>query len=111
MLVAQNGMRGRQQIIPAEWIADLYKVGDRDAWNNGSFKDFFESKAMHYRSKWYVCQDAGQLLHGFGIHGQYLFVDQDKKLSIAWLSSEEDPLDSEVSRRILSMVNEIRIAL
>jgi CubicO group peptidase (beta-lactamase class C family) len=108
MLLAQNGMRDCQQIIPNAWIADFYEGGDRDAWNNGSFKDFFASKAMHYRSKWYVCQKAGRLLHGFGIHGQYLFVDQDRKLSIAWLSSEADPLDSQVSHRILSIVNEIR---
>ena len=66
---------------------------------------------MHYRSKWYVCHDSGPLLHGFGIHGQYLFVDQDKKLSIAWLSSEAEPLNSAVSHRILRMVDDIRVAL
>ena len=111
LLLAQNGTRGGQQIIPQAWIADLYEGGERAAWENGSFKDFFAGKAMHYRSKWYVCHDSGPLLHGFGIHGQYLFVDQDKKLSIAWLSSEAEPLNSAVSHRILRLVDDIRVAL
>lgn len=111
LLLAQNGIRGGQQIIPQAWIADLYEGGDRAAWENGNFKDFFAGKAMHYRSKWYVFHDSGPLLHGFGIHGQYLFVDQDKKLSIAWLSSEAEPLNSAVSHRILRMVDDIRVAL
>ena len=110
-LIAQNGIKDGQQIIPALWIEDLYKGENRTAWDNGSFKDFFRSKARHYRSNWYICQEAGQLLHGFGIHGQYLFVDQEKKLSIAWFSSEEEPLNSETSQRILNMVNEIRAIL
>ena len=111
MLLAQNGMRDCQQIVPANWIADLYKSGDRDAWNNGSFKDFFDGKAIHYRSQWYVCQNSGPLLYGFGIHGQYLFVDQDRKLSIVWLSSEKDPLNSDLTHRILNMVHKIRFSL
>ena len=111
LLLAQNGIRGGQQIIPQAWIADLYEGGDRAAWENGNFKDFFAGKAMHYRSKWYVFHDSGPLLHSFGIHGQYLFVDQDKKLSIAWLSSEAEPLNSAVSHRILRMVDDIRVAL
>ena len=110
-LIAQNGIRNGRQIITSNWIEDLYKGGNRTAWDNGSFKDFFRSKARHYRSNWYICQEAGQLLHGFGIHGQYLFVDQEKKLSIAWFSSEEEPLNSETSQRILNMVNEIRVIL
>ena len=110
-LIAQNGIRNGRQIITSNWIEDLYKGGNRIAWNNGSFKDFFRSKARHYRSNWYICKEDGQLLHGFGIHGQYLFVDQEKKLSIAWFSSEEEPLNSEKSQRILNMVNEIRAIL
>ncbi len=111
MLVAHNGRMNGQQIIPPEWLKDFYIGGDCNAWNNGSFKDFFDSKVMHYRSKWYVCQDEGRLLYGFGIHGQYLFIDQDRKLSIAWLSSEEDPLNSNISCKVLSMINKIRIDL
>ena len=63
---------------------------------------------MHYKSKWYVCHDQGKLLHGFGIHGQYLFVDPEKKMSIAWLSSEATALDKNSNNKILKFVDEIR---
>ena len=108
MLVAQNGMKDTKNIVPTGWIEDIYKSGDQKAWSNGSFKDFFKSRKMHYRSKWYVCNAMDQLLFGFGIHGQYLFIDRDRKLSIAWLSSEGDPLNDQLTQKVLSMVNKIR---
>jgi hypothetical protein len=111
LLVAQNGWRDGKEIIPSKWIEDLYENGDTNAWNNGSFKDFFTNKDRHYRSKWYVCQENGQLLHGFGIHGQYLFIDRERKLSISWLSSESDPLNMDISHKILEMINKLRIEL
>ncbi len=111
MLLAQNGLRENHQIISANWIKDLYEGGSHDAWNKGTFKNFFESRSMHYRSQWYVCHEVGRLIYGFGIHGQYLFVDPDRHLSIVWLSSEESPLNSEISRKIINMVTDIRLAL
>ena len=108
MLVAQNGMRKNREVVPSKWIDDFYKSRDHKAWDNGSFADFFRSTKMHYRSKWYVCHALDQLLFGFGIHGQYLFVDQDRKLSIAWLSSEGDPLNDQMTENVLSMINKIR---
>ena len=108
MLVAQNGMRKNKEVVPSKWIDDFYKSRDHKAWDNGSFVDFFRSTKMHYRSKWYVCNALDQLLFGFGIHGQYLFVDQDRKLSIAWLSSEGDPLNDQMTENVLSMINKIR---
>jgi CubicO group peptidase (beta-lactamase class C family) len=107
-LVSQNGVRSFRQIVPSQWITDLHTVRNRKAWDEGTFKDFFKSSAMHYRSQWYVCKKLGCLLYGFGIHGQYLFVDQDRKLSIAWLSSERDPLNKSVTQKIFNVVNEIR---
>ena len=111
MLVAQNGMRDNKIVIPPEWIEDFYQNGDQKAWDNGSFKDFFKSTRMYYRSKWYSCQEIGHLLFGFGIHGQYLFIDRDRKLSIAWLSSESTPLNNRTTEQVLSIVNKIRYAL
>ena len=111
MLVVQNGMRDKNIVIPPEWIENFYQSGDQKAWDNGSFKDFFKSTRMYYRSKWYSCQKIGHLLFGFGIHGQYLFIDRDRKLSIAWLSSESTPLNNQTTEQVLSIVNKIRCAL
>ena len=98
-------------MIPKKWIKDLYQGGDQPAWNSGTFREFFGNKTMHYRSKWYVCHDNGLLLYGFGIHGQYLFVDPVLKMSIAWLSSEPDPLDQPLTMKILAVVDDIRNSL
>ena len=111
MVVAKGGILGSKQIVPTEWIDDLFEGGSRAAWDNGSFKDFFSSTARQYRSKWYACNENGKLLHGFGIHGQYLFVDLEKKLSIAWFSSEEDALNEHSTQKILTMVDHIRKAV
>ena len=111
MLMAADGCLAGRQVVPKKWIEDLYQGGDQTAWNSGTFKEFFGNKTMHYRSKWYVCHDNGLLLYGFGIHGQYLFVDPVLKMSIAWLSSEPDPLDQPLTMKILAVVDDIRNSL
>lgn len=108
LMLANNGKKDGQQIISKAWLADVYGSGDKEAWDKGSFKEFFGPRSMHYKSKWYVCHDQGKLLHGFGIHGQYLFVDPEKKMSIAWLSSEATALDKNSNNKILKFVDEIR---
>ena len=111
LMLAHNGNKEGKQIIPKLWLKEIYDSGDEDAWKNGTFKEFFGSRSMHYKSKWYVCNNDGKLLHGFGIHGQYLFVDPVKKLAIAWMSSEANPLDPNLTDRTLKVVDEIREAL
>jgi len=111
LMLAQAGNKEGRQIISKTWLEDVYNSGDTDAWNNGTFKEFFGPRSMHYKSQWYVCHDQGKLLHGFGIHGQYLFVDLEKKISIAWVSSEPDALDQNSTNRTLNVVDEIRESL
>ena len=111
LMLAHNGNKEGKQIIPEIWLEEIYNSGDEEAWNNGTFKEFFGPRSMHYKSKWYVCHDNGTLLHGFGIHGQYLFVDPMKKMAIAWLSSEANPLDPNLTDRTLKVVDEIREVL
>ena len=110
MLVAQYGKRDTAQIIPKNWILDLCNGGSQDTWNKGNLREFFSSSSMHYRSKWYVDQSIGRLLFAFGIHGQYLFIDCERKLSMVWLSSQTSPLDGNTIKNILDQVNAIRIA-
>ena len=65
-------------------------------------------REMHYRSKWYVTRDSYPLIFGLGIHGQYLFIDTEKRLSIAWLSSQNDPLNSPTFEKIFEIIEKIR---
>ncbi len=64
---------------------------------------------IHYRSKWYVKREAEPLIFGVGIHGQFLFVDPTKKLSIAWFGSQDSPLDSPPFEQVLATIEKIRV--
>jgi CubicO group peptidase (beta-lactamase class C family) len=92
-LLVQNGSRGSVEIIPPAWIDDIAENGDRDAWKRGEFANGFAGMNMHYRSGWYVIDDAPKILFAMGIHGQNLFVDRANRLVIAKISSQNSPVD------------------
>ena len=48
---------------------------------------------MRYRSKWYALDGEAPLVFGWGIHGQYLFIDRVNQLVIAKFSSQALPVD------------------
>ncbi len=107
-LMIQRGVRDGQQIIPEAWIDDILTGGNRAAWQAGSFAEKFENQNMHYRSKWYVHPGDTPLIHGLGIHGQFLFVDPVRALSIAWFSSEDAPVDPGWLTHVMQSVEKIR---
>ena len=93
-LLVQGGRRGGREIVPAAWLDDIFGAGDPEAWNAGSFVEFYPGRAMHYRSKWYVERGASPLVFGLGIRGQNLFVDRARQLVIAKFSSQALPIDA-----------------
>lgn len=111
MLVANDGRRGDNQIISKKWIDDIEHNGDIDAWKNGNFCAQFRTPNMHYRSKWYIERGENPLIYAWGIHGQFLFIDRARKISVAWFSSQSMPIDMEASKIIFSTVDKIRSAL
>ncbi|MDR3466234.1 MAG: serine hydrolase [Xanthobacteraceae bacterium] len=94
-LVLDGGARGDDAVVPAAWIDDIARGGDRDAWHTGEWGQAFApiSRAMSYRSGWYVIHDAPPLMFAMGIHGQNLFVDRANRMVIAKLSSQADRID------------------
>ena len=107
--VGQALVDGR--VVPAAWIDDIDSNGDAAAWQAGAFVDLFRGAPMHYRSKWYVQRGATPMLFGFGIHGQFLFVDRRNRIVIAKFSSQELPLDAERIPRSVSLAETIRSRL
>jgi len=108
MMMANNGQRNGTQVIPSNWLEDIFYNGDPEAWRDGDFYEIMGSRDIHYRSKWYVKRGIEPLIFGVGIHGQFLFVDPIKKLSIAWFSSQDIPLDGSRFEATLKIVEEIR---
>jgi len=96
-LVLANGRRDSTSIVPADWIDDIRQNGDTEAWRQGQWAGSFAaiSRNMHYRSGWYVINDAPQLLFAMGIHGQNLFVDTAHQMVIAKVSSWARPVEGQ----------------
>ncbi len=110
-MMLQGGARGSAQIIPESWLRDIAENGSGEAWRKGDFYDDFGQRDMSYRSKWYVQSDNGPLIHGLGIHGQYLFVDPARELSVAMFSSEADPINETWMAQGFAVVDSIRNAV
>ena len=109
MMMANGGQRDGKQVVPACWLEDIVQNGDPQAWKDGDFYNEMGQRDIHYRSKWYVNREAEPLIFGVGIHGQFLFVDPAKKLSIAWFASQGSPLDSPLFEQVLATIEKIRV--
>lgn len=109
-LLVQGGARDGVQILPESWIEDIETQGDAQAWAEGDFAESLPPN-MHYRSKWYVHPGDKPLIHGLGIHGQYVFVDRARELSVSWFSSGHDPLGETQTAEVLKTVFAMRAAI
>ena len=109
--VGQLLVEGGRGIVPAAWIEDLERGGDRAAWDAGNFAWIFPGLPMRYRAKWYAVDGAPPLVFGWGIHGQHLFVDRAREVVVAKLSSQAQPVDVERMQITLRAVAGIRDAL
>ena len=63
---------------------------------------------MRYASQWYVLEGDAPLLFGWGIHGQFLFVDRVNQIVIAKLSSQAAPIDVARNTLTLRAVSQLR---
>ena len=90
---------------------DLERNGDAQAWAAGDMAAYFPRRPMRYRSYWYVLDGAAPLLFGYGIHGQWLFLDRRNELVIAKLSSQALPMDPALIALTLETVERIRAEL
>ena len=110
-MMLQGGAREGIQVVPESWLVDIATSGSTDAWRQGDFYEDFGKREMFYRSKWYVRPDEDVLIYGIGIHGQYLFVDPRRELSVAMFSSEATPSDDAWTARGFALVERIRASV
>ncbi|MBO9451032.1 serine hydrolase [Tropicibacter sp. R16_0] len=110
-LMCQGGARDGKQVIPKAWLDDIVDKGDRQAWVQGDFHERFDTYNMCYRSKWYVHRDERPLIHGMGIHGQFLFADPARDLSIAIFSSEAEPTSDHAFAPRMALVRLLQAAV
>jgi len=95
----------------AGFLEDIRRNGDPQAWAAGDMAAYFPGLPMRYRSQWYLQEGEAPLYLGYGIHGQFLFVDPRNALVIAKLSSQAAPMDTARIGLAMRAVSEIRKSL
>ena len=108
LMIANYGYVNNKQIVPDSWINDIIKNGSDSAWEKRIGMDEFGNMPMHYRTFWYVQKNGDPLIHGLGIHGQYLFIDPKLNLSVAWFSSDNDATGSPYISKVMKIIKMLR---
>ena len=99
LLLLDGGARDGRQVVPAAWLADTRREGDRAAWATGDFAGSMSERPLRYRNQWYVMGEGDDgPLFGVGIHGQYLWVDPRSMTVMVKFSSQPEPADDSKDR-------------
>lgn len=96
LLFANGGMRGKQRIVPAAWIADTVAGAPDGVEAFALGADPGDRRpGAHYRNKWWVVAPQVPAYAGLGINGQMVFVHMPTKTVVAKFSTwktASDPL-------------------
>jgi hypothetical protein len=92
----------------SEWLKSVKTAADPKAWAAGDLARYFRDLPMRYSSQWYVLEGDAPLVFGWGIHGQFLFVDRVNQIVIAKLSSQALPIDVARNALTLRAVSQLR---
>lgn len=93
---------------PSPWVDDIERNGDSRAWAAGDLAAYFPGQPLRYRSQWYILDGQAPLLFGWGIHGQFLFVDRRNEVVVAKVSSQALPVDVARIGLMFNALSEIR---
>jgi CubicO group peptidase (beta-lactamase class C family) len=89
-LILEDG----RSVVPAAWIADTLRGGEDSKEAFAADEHAEDLPGGHYRNQWWVPAGGGVLL-GWGIHGQFLYVDRDAGVVAVKLSTWPTPLDED----------------
>lgn len=89
-LVRCQGRADGRQVLPAWWIDDILTKGEPAAWAGTEFDYMMPGDEGNYRSQWYLSDRRGTQFMAAGIHGQWLWGDRDRGVSIVKLASRPE---------------------
>ena len=89
-----RGVANGRSVIPGWWVDDIRTNGDREAWQRGKMTVIFPDAA--YRSQWYDLSPT--VFAAVGIHGQWIYVDEEAEVVIARVSSQPVAMDLDKDR-------------
>ena len=93
-MMRNRGFADGRSVVPGWWIDDIRRNGDRTAWSRGKFVELFPDAA--YRSKWYSI--APSVFCAVGVHGQWIYIDEEAETVIARFSSQPTAMDFDTDR-------------
>ena len=97
--------RQGEQVFPENWIKDILNSDSDKKFSLDGHYDIFPEGL--YRSKWYRPYTSRNVLFGLGIHGQWIWIDFEKELSIVCLSSEPKPIIKNNIKQMSDVFNQI----
>ncbi len=108
-MVRLGGQINGHRVVSQHWVDDMLTNGDRKAWQNGNFSEFFPDG--RYRNCWYLTGYESGAYCCIGIHGQWVYVDPKSEVVIVKLSSQTLPMDEELDLKCLSFFRQVCGAL
>ena len=94
-----------EQVFPEKWVNDILNSESDKRFSLDGHYDIFPEGL--YRSKWYRPYTSQNILFGLGIHGQWIWIDFDKELSVVCLSSEPKPIIANNIKIMSDVFNQI----
>ncbi|WP_068115717.1 serine hydrolase domain-containing protein [Tropicimonas marinistellae] len=101
-MMRNGGRANGTQIVPEGWVADTLRNGDRAAWARGSRLDGL-IPAGSYRNQWYLSDALPGAMIAIGIHGQWIYADPPRGVTIVRLSSQPLPEDDALDATMLEV--------
>lgn len=91
IMMLNDGKFNGQQVVPASVIKTLAKGGSIEAFDNGPDSDgvIHPKGEWSYRAQWWVKHTKGdEAFMAIGIHGQWIYLDINRKIAIIKQSSQ-----------------------
>jgi CubicO group peptidase (beta-lactamase class C family) len=94
-MVLRHGLYNGKQIVPKDWIDDIRRGGDPEAWKKGPEYSYFRTLAGYengsYRSYWYVADPRRGHIAAIGLAGQLIVIDPATNTIVVKFSSHATP--------------------
>ena len=104
-LVRNHGSNKNGQVIPAAWIEDFVNNKNNNRYLNQDNLERFPNG--NYRSKWYQTGFKDNEYCAIGIHGQNIWINPQKEITIVRMSSASDPINIKTEELMFSVFDEI----
>ena len=104
-LVRSHGSNKNGQVVPAAWIEDFVNNKNNNSYLNQDNLERFPNG--NYRSKWYQTGFKDNEYCAIGIHGQNIWINPQKEITIVRMSSASDPINIKTEELMFSVFDEI----